>query len=416
MWLFIHRPFEVWPQLAELRIERVYMLITLAYWAIQPKVWTSSRLNLGIGLLALSIALSAMFSPYEGFESQTVQNWLKIAVFWLLLMTSVQTIDHFKTIVIAFAVVMGLYELHSLREYLSGRGEYRMGTWRMVGVDNSLNDPNSFAASVVCGLPILIPLTALAAKTWQRVAIWSLLALGLICIVLTGSRTAFAAIIVVGFAFSMMSPYRWRIVAISAIVAPLVWFNLSQDLQYRYLTLIDPSYGPQNAQDSADSRKQFFVQAVRIWQENPLFGVGPQGFPYASGTGMQCHSLYGVTISELGAFGVFAMVVLLMGYFLSFQEGRNLYKRSQPNSDSLFCYRTELAVGVSVFLLLFLGLGGHNLYRFNWVWCAAFSAFAIKFMRTSILCQTRADSSDVDLELSRAHSTVLSEVAGTRIF
>ena len=32
MWLFIHRPFKVWPWLGELRVERVYMLVTIFYW------------------------------------------------------------------------------------------------------------------------------------------------------------------------------------------------------------------------------------------------------------------------------------------------------------------------------------------------------------------------------------------------
>jgi hypothetical protein len=46
MWLFIHRPFEVWPWLGKLHIERVYMLATILYWAIAgDKQWISNRLN-----------------------------------------------------------------------------------------------------------------------------------------------------------------------------------------------------------------------------------------------------------------------------------------------------------------------------------------------------------------------------------
>ena len=36
MFLFIDRPFEVWPWLGELHFERVYMLFTLAVWAVYP--------------------------------------------------------------------------------------------------------------------------------------------------------------------------------------------------------------------------------------------------------------------------------------------------------------------------------------------------------------------------------------------
>ena len=79
MWLFIHRPFEVWPWMAELRIERVYMLITIAYWLTQPKSWASNRINKGVGLLVVSFVLSTIASPYVGFGHTIVQNWFQAA-------------------------------------------------------------------------------------------------------------------------------------------------------------------------------------------------------------------------------------------------------------------------------------------------------------------------------------------------
>jgi hypothetical protein len=35
------------------------------------------------------------------------------------------------------------------------------------------------------------------------------------------------------------------------------------------------------------------------------------------------------------------------------------------------------AMGTSLFLLLFLGFFGHNLYRYNWAWYCAFTAIAL---------------------------------------
>jgi O-antigen ligase len=391
MWLFIHRPFEIWPWLAELRIERVYMLLTIVYWSAQPKSWAPNRLNTGIGLLAAAIVVSAVLSPYEGLGSQAVQDWLKLLVFYVLVLTSVRSLGDLKTLIVAFVVIMGLYELHSLREYLNGRGVYRMGIWRMIGVDSSLNDPNSFSASILYGLPLLLPVAALATEKWQRRALWGLLALGLACIALTGSRTAFAAIILFSMGFGMLSPHRWRILASLVVAAPLVWVNLSEDLQNRYLSLIDPSRGPANAQESADSRERFFFMALDIWKENPLFGVGPRGFAYASGTGMQSHSLYAETISELGLIGIVAVVTLLVGFYKNYREVRRLYQTAEPTTDVIFLYRTLLAIGMAVILLLFLGLGGHNLFRFTWLWYAAFSALALKFLHETVSEQAYDD-------------------------
>ena len=36
-WLFVHRPFEVWPILGAIQLERVYVLITLVCWFFYPK-------------------------------------------------------------------------------------------------------------------------------------------------------------------------------------------------------------------------------------------------------------------------------------------------------------------------------------------------------------------------------------------
>lgn len=384
MWLFIHRPFEVWPWLGELRIERVYMLLTLVYWSMQPKAWTTNRLNIGVGLLGSSILMSALLSPYQGLDSQSVQDWLKLLVFYILVLTSVRRTKELMVVVVAFVVIMGLYELHSLREYMNGRGVYRMDIWRMIAIDSTLSDPNSFAASVLYGLPLLLPVATLATTRRLKIAMWALLVLGLTCVALTGSRTAFAAIVVFGAIFGMYSKYRWRLVAAVIVVAPLLWANLSSELQNRYLSLIDPSRGPANAQESADQREKFFSIALDIWKENPLFGVGPRGFAYASGTGMQSHSLYAETISELGLLGIVAIVTLVAGFYRNYRDAYQLYKAAEPTVKVMFCYRTVLATGLAVLLLLFLGLGGHNLFRFTWLWYAAFSSLALRFMREAV--------------------------------
>ena len=53
---------------------------------------------------------------------------------------------------------MGVYLAHSFREYLAGRHTYRMGISRMIGVDKTLGDPNSFGASIVFALPFVAAL------------------------------------------------------------------------------------------------------------------------------------------------------------------------------------------------------------------------------------------------------------------
>src|SRR5688572_4298238 len=71
-----------------------------------------------------------------------------------------------QLLVVAFLGVLALYMLHSLREYVGGRHVFRMGIARLVGVDSSLNDPNSFGGSIVYALPFALYLWEIWRTLW----------------------------------------------------------------------------------------------------------------------------------------------------------------------------------------------------------------------------------------------------------
>lgn len=397
MWLFIHRPFEFWPALGDLHIERVYMLATLGYWALfAPKTWTSNRITVGILSLAVAIILATMFSSYTDFDSVFVQNWFKILLFHVLVLSSIRTERELRILIAGFVGILIVYELHSLREYMCGRGEYRMGTWRMVGVDRLLGDPNAFAASVNYGLPMLLPVAALVRRKWQWLVLLGWVALSCLCVLLTGSRTGFAGLVVLAVAAALASRYRKHLTLLVVVAAPLIWFSLSAELQNRYTTLIDPSVGPENAKSSADSRKVFFWMAVEIWKEQPIFGIGPACFSIASGTGLQAHTLYAETLAELGLCGVVALSLMVLCYVFNYLEARRIYRAIPPPNDALFCYRIVQATTVTMLQLLFFGLGGHNLFRFTWLWYGAFAALALRFLREHYNEHVRSEQAAVE--------------------
>src|SRR5262249_48897359 len=56
MWLFVHRPFEIWPALGAIQIERIYMLLMLLYWAAAArKSWLSNRLHVALAAFAAAL-------------------------------------------------------------------------------------------------------------------------------------------------------------------------------------------------------------------------------------------------------------------------------------------------------------------------------------------------------------------------
>jgi hypothetical protein len=382
LWLFVHRPFEVWPTIGEFHLERVYMILTLIVWAlIADKKWVANRLNGAFLALMMAVLLSWLLSPFMAVGTPTVEDYLKIAVFYVLLMSTIHTEADLKKITLAYLIATGLYFAHSLWEYRNGKHVYKMDTYRMVGVDLTYNDPNTFAATIVYSLNMILPFWMGAdAPKWYRIPLLGYAGLCVLCVVLTGSRSGLIALGVLATFFALYSKHRLIYVALLMGCGALSWGYISEDLQSRFLTIFDPSYGPANAQESAETRSQGFVHGVRLWQEFPLTGCGPGAFPQASGSSLESHQLYGQVLGELGTLGAIAFLAVVIAFLRNAREMRKLYD-AHPHWPKDFPFYLSRAVFLTLLLLLIMGLAGHNLYRYTWMWFGAFQAIALHVVR-----------------------------------
>jgi O-antigen ligase len=358
------------------------MLFLLTVWAVYPgKRWLSNRLHVAFLYFTLVMLTCWLSSPYPSEIGQEVwEDYLKIAVLFVVLVTTVRDEEFLRQILFWYFVALFLYQSHSLLEYLSGRFQYRMGTVRLEGVDKSFADPNSFSATLLHALPFLIPFWLTPRRASSRFVIVGYVLLSLLCIQLTGSRRAFLGVVFLGLIVIWRSQRRWQYLALAVLLSPVAFGMLPENLQNRFLTIIDPSLGPKNAEESAYSRIEFFLQAMALWQQNPLTGVGPGTFGHAVGHGMQAHSLYGQTPAELGALGVVAVIVIVWCFRRNAREAARLYQE-HPWWEQDFTYHVIQSAWLAVVLLLFMGIGGHNLYRYNWLWFGAFQLIALEFVR-----------------------------------
>ncbi len=166
MWLFIHRPFEIWPVLGEVRLEFVYIIIVLIAWAFYPqKRWLPNKLHAAFFAFAVAVVMCWLASPWKtDYSDLLVENYFKRVLFAILLVTVIHDKQDLRLFMRAFLVIMAIYMAHSLKEFLfNNRHVYRMDIPRMVGIDSTMNDPNAFAGSILCTLPFL-PLFRLGAR------------------------------------------------------------------------------------------------------------------------------------------------------------------------------------------------------------------------------------------------------------
>ncbi len=383
IWLYVHRPFEVWKVLGDLQFERAYMICMIVLWLFQPKAWVVNRLHAAFLYFSAALLVCWQASPYQSLGEQTVEDYLKVVVFYILFVTSVRDERTLRRLVLMTLVAFALYMSHSLVEYLRGRHVYRMATPRMIGVDATYNDPNTFSASLLYALPLTFPFWARAASARARLLLLGYTGLTLVCILLTGSRGALIGLGFLAVVRLVSARRRFLFVALFALAAPAVWLALPPVLQTRFHTIIDPSVGPANAQESAEGRLMGFSDGLKVFERNPVTGVGPNAFGKAVGHGFQAHNLVGQTVGEMGLLGAFGLAAMLFCFLLNGLEMRRRY-RGPPPAPRDFPFHLSRAVSTTVLLLLVMGIGGHNLFRYTWLWYGAFQAVALHGVRRRV--------------------------------
>jgi O-antigen ligase len=380
LWLYIHRPFEFWPALGNLQFERLYMIGTLLCWLFYPgKGLVRNRLQAAFALFAIALVLCWLVSPYADDGTKTVEDFFKVAVFYLLLVTTVRDERTLRLMVMIYLAAVGLYMFHSLAEFVHGRHVFRMGIRRMIGVDSTYNDPNTFSATLLYSLPLTLPFWAEKPRGMLRTALYAYVGLSLICILLTGSRGALVGLGCLAVMLVGVTRKRGALIVVLALAIPIGWSLLPDELHTRFLTLIDPSVGPANAQRSAEGRTKGIEDGLRLWSRSPVTGFGPNSFGKAAGHGFQAHNLYGQTLGELGLLGAVALLAMLLAFALNAAEMRRL-ARTHGWTDT-FPVHLSRAVSLSVLLMLVMGFGSHNLYRYTWMWFGAFQGIALHCLR-----------------------------------
>jgi O-antigen ligase len=156
---------------------------------------------------------------------------------------------------------------------------------------------------------------------------------------------------------------------------------------------------------SAQGRIKGLLIGLEILLKRPLTGVGMACFGTYNyenyGTWLQAHNLIGQLTGELGLLGVFAFGYLI---YLMFSNIKRIRKYlSRKHEENSLNYNIATACMIALCMLFFLGLFGHNLYRFNWYLIASYIAIIAKLefrsesqhnIKPTEIAESTAQSSD----------------------
>jgi hypothetical protein len=388
VFLFIHRPFEVWPELGELRLEFYFSIVLALVWLAYPrKRLTLDWLSGSVCLFAVSLLVCWSLSPWPEFGTVVLYKWLAHLLFFVVVATIPWSAEQLRKLLICFMVVFFCYMGHSLVEFANGRLMYRMGIARLMGIDETYGDPNTFAASIVFALVFVGPLWVSAPSALLRSFLIGFVALSMTCVVLSGSRAAAVSLVVLYLLATISARFRarWLLLGGAAFVAVLL--ALPDQLHNRFLSALDPEYGPASARASAEGRWHGLERGLEVWNENLLSGGGPGSWKPVTGLSLESHNLYGQLGAELGLLGVVSFGMLIGSWMATVWT---LARRGRHENWPAFFVCLNTSLGILLALLLVHGMFAHNLYRYTWIWAAG------------ILCVLRAIAEQTAPEPSSA--------------
>ena len=110
---------------------------------------------------------------------------------------------------------------------------------------------------------------------WARPALAGYLMLSVGCILLTGSRSSLGRVSVWGAFVILRSRHRWLGISAAAIGGPPFFPCPARSLQTRFETIVNPDVGPENARVSGEGRLEGLTKGAGAIEAYPATGIGP---------------------------------------------------------------------------------------------------------------------------------------------
>lgn len=411
--LFIIRPWEqLLPFLSVLRFERTYaILMILAVFLSSKKAkvrptWQTTTVILFIIAILLSIVFA--YSPATAWDS-FYGNYLPLLIYYFVLLFVIRTPYELIFTIISFVTAMGVYLGKSQWEFfVHGQNVFDMGVHRLCGIESTYGGPNALAMSVDVSLPLamflwrhLPTIVDSWPSVWKkrfRAGLIMYAVIAISSVILTNSRSGLLGLLlfVTMQVFGGKGFFRKIKYLISGILLVMfVWIVIPDENKGRFQTIWSPESGPANAEESAQGRVEGFKVGMEMFSRYPVSGVGFQNFliyrkQKVDGIYLESHNLEGQILGELGAVGGIAFILMIGATFGNCRKIRYYLVQSD---GVLALILPDLAKGISqsLWIIIFLGTFGHNLYRYNWLWLAAFSVHALRFTQEHIQNRRSSD-------------------------
>jgi O-antigen ligase len=283
-----------------------------------------------VGLLLLVSYLSLWNSSTNFFlpapvttKNVLLVQWKSYAVMifmYVLALNISKDESQHKILITIMAIVILFISVQSYRSFTAGISFEEESRWagpfEVVGLNS-----NHLAAFIVSYCSLFLGLLLFDKSKWRRLLFLATVVFGLHPLFFSYSRGAYLAAIGVLVFFGLV---KKRSLLILALILFISWQALLPSSVVDRIKMTRGRSG--GLESSAAVRLDLWNHAVKLFEKNPIFGVGFGGFEFTVPKKIEfkdTHNLYLKVLSEQGIIG---LSLLLLVFFMALNSGQRLFK------------------------------------------------------------------------------------------
>lgn len=246
-----------------------------------------------------------------------------------------------------------------------GHGEFSQ---RLSGAPADVINPNELGFVIVTAIPFLHYLLwsgRFTAKLFYLAAMPALL----YALILTQSRGAFLALLVVAWMIFKESSRKMMLIAVAIGIAIAGWGVMSSEQKDRYLSIVGKSETSNSA--SAEGRIKGMLGELQLALSRPVVGHGLGTTPeakvnVAESRGQAAHNFYAEILIETGILGFVFFLRFLVKIYGKFRDNNQLLKKAKPGVNLLFYHNLNKALVALFWMYVVYSTNYWGLSQYYW--------------------------------------------------
>lgn len=377
--VFLHFPARVPGYGAVRPTVLVFLIIAISLFAQYDKIKYATKDPIYKAIIALIVYIVLSLPLVEWPGSVIRENWepfIKAVAFFFFTALIIDTDKRLRIFLLVFIGCQVFRVLEPL--YLNitsgywGSSTHLGGEFadRLSGAPADVVNPNGLGFVIVTAIPFLHYLL-FAANKKGKILYFLLLPPLLYALILTMSRGAFVALLVVAGMIFFQSKHKLVLIFVAVGIAFAGWNVMSPVQKDRYLSLF--SENTENAV-TVEGRWNLIIREFGLGFERPIVGHGlgttAEAKTHSWGRRQASHNLYGQLLIEIGLIGFVFFFIYLWRIYKRFKYNQDILKRFEGLSKATYYHRLNQAMTAvfwmyAVYSLNYFGLSQYYWYMFG---------------------------------------------------